>query len=276
MKRYFLPSLLLLFGCNVGELQMADTVPDQLNQANLNPIVIGPQGGNLNLATGLAAYYAFNNGSVVDLSDNGFDGQAFGTNPAEGKRHRPNSALLFEDANNSSVEIQSHPFNSTLSRGAIYMRIKVYENASEIGPPLGYLFQAGTELTRAHIYSSVFKNPYFHEIDEVGVDLVVARPGLSHHTGFGPIKVGQWYDLVFSFDHSDYAVYKNGELIEAASFDVNFPPPIPITIQEPLTLGNGVFLDWDKSQKPTTGVIDEFRIYDRPLSLEEAKLLYHL
>ena len=108
------------------------------------------------------------------------------------------------------------------------------------------------------------------------MDLVIARPFLSHHTGFGVLKVEQWYDLVFSFDGSDYVVYRNGEVLEAASFDVNSAPPIPITIHEPLTIGNGLYIDWDKSQKPMTGVIDEFRIYNRPLSLEEVKLLYHL
>lgn len=267
--------LAFLFGCNIGGLQ-ADLSSNASNQSSATPIVVGPKGGPKNLATGLVAYYAFNNGSAVDLSESGYDGVINRTTSTKGKHHGPNSAVLFEDANNSSIEIQSHPFNNTLSRGAIYMRIKILENSPVLAAPLGYAFQAGTNLDEAHIYSSVFKIPLFHEADEVGLDLVIARPFLSHHTGFGVLKVEQWYDLVFSFDGSDYVVYRNGEVLEAASFDVNSAPPIPITIHEPLTIGNGLYIDWDKSQKPMTGVIDEFRIYNRPLSLEEVKLLYHL
>ena len=80
-----------------------------------------------------------------------------------------------------------------------------------------------------------------------------------------PIKTGQWYHVVATFDGKEHVLYINGALQQA----------LPGTLQgmpmEPLYIGRK---GTDEKQFYFAGAIDDVLIYDRALKADEVLALY--
>ena len=83
--------------------------------------------------------------------------------------------------------------------------------------------------------------------------------------GFGPLEVGQWTHLAFAFNGRSVRVYRDGLLNSAVS-----QPVVPLIADVPLWLGRCLGL----GKEYFHGLIDEVRIYNRPLSSQELLLVY--
>ena len=89
--------------------------------------------------------------------------------------------------------------------------------------------------------------------------------GHRQFEGFGLLQVGQWTHLAFAFDGRSVRVYRDGLLNNAATQRV-----VPVISDVPLWLGRCLGLGTEHFH----GLIDEVRIYNRPLSSRELLLVY--
>jgi|GEM_PF-5526809 len=85
----------------------------------------------------------------------------------------------------------------------------------------------------------------------------------SYNVFSSPKAYGEWYHIVGTYNGSEMRIYVNGKLEGSLSA----PPPSEFI--NPVTIGSGL-TSWYFN-----GIIDEVRIYNRALSEEEVKLLYH-
>ncbi|HID76182.1 MAG TPA: LamG domain-containing protein, partial [Planctomycetaceae bacterium] len=89
--------------------------------------------------------------------------------------------------------------------------------------------------------------------------------GFQRLGGFGEIEVGQWTHLAITFDGDTVRLYRDGLIVDRRSQGLT-----PALAGVPLWIGRclGLGRQWFH------GLIDEVRIYDRPLSAREMLVLY--
>ena len=231
----------------------------------------------LNLDSGLVGYYPFN-GNANDESGCGYNGVVKGPVLTADRFGNCNSAYYFnglgdfiEVANrNGHFNLQyltvsawiKHDINKINTYGTI-----VYKNAQTGYNRDNYLlctkFYESTASTRS--YSTYYRYKGFFQIEEQSNSL----DGNNYSPLSNLHSLQNWYLLTGIFDFSGVTIYING--IEEGR--VNIQNIIPFQGPAPLIIGSMAY-----STHPNgdfNGVIDDVRIYNRPLNNFEISSLYN-
>ncbi|HSZ85091.1 MAG TPA: LamG domain-containing protein [Puia sp.] len=229
------------------------------------------------LSDGLVAYYNFNNGNLNDSS--GFNNKIVFNNatPAADRFGNANNAYSFDGSSSYMQVTNSQSLNS--SSITLFAIVKV--NGFYMGSCHGnqVLGKGYPDLTNG-FYCIRFTDTSTQndcsapantsdEIFEGSYGDVGSGNGTYAYGNNSIIQIGQWYNIIFTFDGFSAKFYVNGQLQGTRSnINVSFTPNT-----------NDFFIG--KYEDPTfpyyfNGVIDEIRIYNRALAGGEISSLNNL
>lgn len=221
-------------------------------------IGVSPFGINaqVNLDSGLVVGYHFD-GSLLDYSQNTYDGVNYGCTFTEDRFGTSNSAINF--SSNSYFTIPSaarfQPFTS--STFSIWMKTTQISKFYLIDQRTGSMSPSG------YNYGVIM-----NQSTELAWSAPCYNPDINPTTmlySFTDYKDGNWHNLIFikDVDKDTMYFYFDGELKESIYFvDVNY------TVQGDLLIGTEY-----SDTYYFTGLLDELRIYDRAVNPEEVLVL---
>lgn len=217
----------------------------------------------VNLTSGLVAYYPFN-GNANDASGNNNNGTASGSAaPTADQWGNPNSAFNFAGTGNPGRV--SVPNNATLqfSTGATFaFWMKLNSNVGTNG--YGNVVAGGSHC------------PFAKDGDVGGMFQVVSLNGTTLNNSFGnvsmspvsyaysPYSVGTWLHYTYIMDATEQRLYINGTLVATVAGAPNFSN----MNGKPLVMGR-----FTSNWYPLNGTLDEFRVYNRALNTAEIAAL---
>jgi hypothetical protein len=226
----------------------ADQIAAQY-QADLPPVPTA--------AESLVAYYPLN-GNGRDKSGNHIDGSVIGTTRIRDRFGIPNKALAFNGGSDRIVCGNAPQFNF---QDAFTISAWVKPNGDKentyIVAKYDFDFAVG------------FGSPHSYGLGVAGIpfpySFVGGDSGYSDLIGWSaPMNAGQWYALATVYDGQNLKLYVDGNLIGQNSVGA-FPPfvnSVPLTIGG-TSVGQGF-----------SGGIDDVRIYNKGLSVEEIQAQY--
>jgi Concanavalin A-like lectin/glucanases superfamily len=218
------------------------------------------------ISSGLVAYYNFNGGNLNDSSGYGNNISFNNATPTEDRFGNPNNAYLFDGAT-TYMEVPNstslNPDNIT-----IYAIFKI--NGYWYGGCHGNEILDKGEPDNVDGFFALRFNDTLNNctlpVPDTSHEFVSGTYGDNNPVGAGalvtdvasPMAKGTWYKLAYTYDGSTAKFYVNGQLVQSSSKSVPFTPNT-----ENLFIG--------RHNDPVAGywfngVIDEIRIYDRPLS----------
>lgn len=225
------------------------------------------------LTDGLVAYYNFNGGSLHDSSGHGNDINFSNATVAADRYGRPGNAYSFDGVssymtvpNSPSINpVNSISFMAIVKPAGFYPGTcgsnQIFGKGSSSDDENGFYCVRFTDFSTNHCALS-----YPDTLTE------------QFNIGYGPstlgtgaldtsiyVRTGTWYTIIYTYDGNVSKLYLNGNLITINTTANLFTPN-----SDPLYIG--------KDGNPSTpylfnGIIDEIRIYDRPLSAKEALAL---
>ncbi|MEI7726806.1 MAG: LamG-like jellyroll fold domain-containing protein, partial [Bacteroidota bacterium] len=211
------------------------------------------------LVNGLVACYPFN-GNAYDESGNGSNGTVLGPTLTTDRFGNPNSAYLF-DGNGDYIVCDADNLPITDRTVSLWF----YANSLGTHPnPLAY---GGNNCGTT----------WFQSINHTGPEYVLESHCEVNHfaVGYTTAPVGQWVNWVITNDVTGCKMFINGVQIGSNS---NYVDDTYVTGKD-LAIGvcvstNGMapYTDWNLGW--FDGKIDDVRIYDRALSLQEILSLY--
>ena len=219
------------------------------------------------LDDGLVAHYPFN-GNANDESGNGNDGTVYGATLIEDRFGNVNSAYSF-DGSNDYIESTSDLFSGneittslwafvdiSSSGGVLLEKIDVIEqNGSNYGTSMG----KGDELLYINVRTEDSRddNDYY------------ASKTSDSET---PIQENSWIHIVQTLTSDKTELFINGQLAATYNLPEGF---IPYMGDAPLQIGGFPLSNHgSKEEAYFHGIIDDIRIYNRPLSETEIQTLY--
>ncbi|MEL6864688.1 MAG: LamG-like jellyroll fold domain-containing protein [Bacteroidota bacterium] len=204
---------------------------------------------------GLQTYYSFDNNSTLDSTDNQLHGIGANILAAPGVGEIDDSAVQF---NGTDSEIYCGTDNrQILDQLTISVWVKTLS------------FERDLFISK---YNSDEGAGYFMAIDD-GFAIIGGRDGGDEfYQAISEVRIndGQWHHLVGMVDNNDWRIYvdcqESGRLITNTSFP-------DLRTMEPLSLGY-----WHQGNglgdfRHYNGLLDEVRIYNRPLEINEVELL---
>lgn len=218
----------------------------------------------VNLQQGLVAYYPFN-GNANDASGNNNHGiPTNGPQLTTDRFGNINSAYFFDGIDDFIQVLNSPSFNpSTAMSIALYFnptRNGVQTLIGKIGytPGLGTQFQMAMDFS-LHPGVLFGVNPQSNDCFGVPLNAAYANTG-------GPITTNRWYCVVGTFDNGVLNIYLNGLLIESVNTGFSTLNQCP---NADVQIGSW----WSGDQQRFNGKIDDIRIYNRALNLQEVQAL---
>lgn len=202
----------------------------------------------------LVAYYPFN-GNTDDESGNEFHGAIFGGNPNFVPGILDSAIEL--DGVDDYVELPNEcAFD--LDEFTIAATLKVPDHLNE-----NWLISKGTSFGN---YTLRIRNgssanwpgyaSYVHQISDL-----ISDGNWSGRVSDSSVPVNEFFNLAVTLNTSEFKAYINGDLI------ATYPNPAPPRLNnDPVIIGGGGYYSLSEFFK---GVIDEIRIYNRPLSASE-------
>jgi uncharacterized protein (TIGR02145 family) len=199
------------------------------------------------LTSGLVAYYPFN-GNANDESGNGNNGTVNGAMLTTDRFGNVEKAYRF-DGNSSNIQLSSNVFNDLVS-GSIYAKVILKKQ----GIQQAILDKTITGTTN-----------YFQFIIDVNNKLRVIFND-QYFIGNSLLQSNTYYDVACTFNGQSLKLYINGQL------DAEFS-----CTQKLLDANRTIFIGKvENNTAYMNGNIDEYRIYNRALSVEEIQELYKL
>ncbi len=198
----------------------------------------------------LIAYYPFN-GDANDHSGNGHDGNVTGASLVEDRKGNPASAYSF-DGNNDRIVVPNHDDLNTGEAIAIafWMKIgRIYDRESHPISHGSWQNRLKVSISNSRLRWTINTTDGIIDLDSETI-----------------LEENIYYHVVVQYDGSDIELYLNGELDSFSSFTGTL-------IQTSIDLTIGAMLPTNLSYN-FNGIIDEVRIYDYALSVQEIKELY--
>jgi len=215
------------------------------------------------LKNGLIAYYNFSNGSLKDSS--GLNNDIILTNsttPVADRFGNVNGAFSFNGIDSYMKIANSEAFNlRTITLFAIIKINGYYPGNSQINS----IIDKGAPDNINGFFSLRFSDPA--STGDTSKENFYASFG-DNNAGVRAsqtITTGQWYYVAYTFDGFVSKIYINGKLDASQAKTTSFSPN-----NLPLFLGRH---EDDASPNYFNGVMDEVRIYSRPLSAAEIQRL---
>jgi hypothetical protein len=221
---------------------------DGIDSATVDVVVqVGPMP-----TEGLVVYYPFN-GNAHDESGGGHHGTVHGAILTDDRLGVPERAYSFDGSDDYISAVVTLPYGSEPRSISLWFNTTSmsgsngwYTNtAASWGSPSDNKLCA-VAVYYGYLMFGAFGNPY-----DVHTNIIVAD-GLWHHT-------------VVTYDGSTLRIYLDNTEVVSASRSLN-------------TTNNGTFLIGDRVGQSThnlDGLIDDVRVYDRALRIEEVETLYH-
>ncbi|HEY4147315.1 MAG TPA: LamG-like jellyroll fold domain-containing protein [Chitinophagaceae bacterium] len=216
------------------------------------------------------AYYPFN-GDANDHSGNNNNPSFNNATPTAGKSGLPNTAYYF-NGQNSYMQIPNSPPINFGTQFSIYALVKptgYYEGPCHGNSILekGYDFVSGFYLIRYDDNGFTNgQNCSLPQADTLHENLYGVYTGLNAG-GYTPfMESNRWYSIVYECDGQTVKFYINCELILSAPL----PAGVNFTNNYDLTLG---YVQPPNLPYWLNGIIDEVRIYNRPLNVAEINTL---
>lgn len=225
---------------------------------------------NVYPSSGLVAYYPLDS-TAQDLSGNNFHGEIYGTTLSKDVLGEVNHAIEFQ--NNSDYIITSIEIDELLIKGASFSAWIKTSDSMDISPIMTN-YNSFDEIDTCQ--SKTGFNFYYGT--ERGIGLTYKRSGHSfgtrsdEHNNF---DFDEWHHVVVTwngelgFEQYDINTYIDGEKTSGSSGHFNLTP-INCPFSEspkPFYIGNNNY------GRLFLGVLDEIRIYDRELSIQDIKIL---
>jgi len=217
----------------------------------------------VNLNQGLIAYYQFN-GDATDASGNGNNASFNNATLTTDRFGNANSAYYFNGIDNYIQIPNSASLNPTNA-----MSVALYFNPSQNGVQtligkIGYAAGVGTQFQVAMDFS-LYPGVLF------GVNPIAngcSNPPLNaaYVNTVSAITTNQWYCLVGTFDNGVMNIYLNGTLIQTSNAGFN-------TLNQCSNADIQIGSWWSGDLQRFMGKIDDVRIYNRALNLQEVNAL---
>ena len=212
-----------------------------------------------NLQNDIIAFYPFNDGSLLDESDNANDlTNSTNAAPAEDRNGNANCAFVFDNTqeNEEFLTTSDSDFLNNLSDFSISLWYEPHY-ADGAGKTIEGLFSRGDE-TRCP-----------NRMGEWSMGIYDVRRAVFGHdnsvwTNLGS-QLDTWYHVVGVKEGEDYKIYWNGVLNESDTGDASCG-----NFQQAQDIGD-VFVGYK-----FTGKIDDIIVYDRALTEKEIQTLYEL
>lgn len=224
----------------------------------------------VNLNQGLLAYYPFN-GNADDASGNGFHGTLNGgLTFTRDINNTPNSAAYF-DGVDDFIEVLHDGRLGPRNAFSFVVQFKT-ENLTATQT----LLARRERLTERHAQFQVFINwpqepglGYAHDFTNNGRCNTVIGPYNTYvNTGVNTVKLREWHCAIGTFDGTSLKIYLDGVLMET----INTPTALMDACTTiPMTFGKYTNPTWQNQM--FHGTMDEIRIYNRPLTLDEVGVL---
>ena len=207
----------------------------------------------ISLTKGLVAHYPFN-GNTKDESGNSLNGSVVGAKLTQDRNGNNYSAYSFDGLNDRIVIDKNSLFeNQQFSISAWFMAEK----------------DTGTVI-------SLSVPPNGKNNSGYNVAIIDGLPRGTSNIGSGiwaialsdsPTSLNEWHHIVFTYDGINLELYLDNELI----VDVEQPHVVNYSEHNPINIGT-----YASSAGGTwfTGKIDDIRIYNRALNLNEIKALF--
>lgn len=227
------------------------------------------------LKDGLVAWYNFNGSTLKDSSGKNNHIVFSNAVPTTDRFGKPNNAYLF---NGTSSYMRVNHSTSLNPQGKISMMAIVKLNGFYAGVCHGnQIFKKGFDDFSNGIYGlrvTQVDNDC-HAASDTTKERVYGYYGNGNDaTGAGgidngtAIRTGSWYNVIVIYDGTKSEIWVNGVLKETRMISANFTPNT-----------NSLFIGTTENPPYPywlNGVIDEIRIYDRPLCAAEVRLLNKL
>ena len=223
--------------------------------------------GQVNLNSGLVGYYPFNN-NANDASGNNYNGiLRNGTTFTADRLGNANSAAYF-DGNDDYIEV---PNNGAFSPRKGFSFVVQFKTES---PAIQTLLDKRDLVTGTDVQLQAFINwdqqpgfGYGHNYtNNTQCDIAVLQYNLYVSTGVNTINQNEWYCVIGTFDGTKQNIYLNGVLMDSK----NTPLPLIDSCKNiPFIIGRHSN-DYNQSFK---GTIDEVRVYNRALTIDEINSL---
>ena len=216
---------------------------------SINVLVIpSSTGGGI---PGLIAHYPFN-GNADDVSGNNFDGVTHNVTPTQDHLGNPMGALRFNGVN-SYVEIPYEAINC-LSQGSVAFWFKINTGNRQ---------HSIIDKTETYVINDF--QVIVHSNNRIRVNINVSYGQQKRLYSKTQIQPNRWYHSVITWDGNYWKIFIDGDLDTiAVRHDV-----VPCS-QRRIYIGkvenNTSFMD---------GTIDDIRIYNRALTLDEVRELYN-
>jgi|GEM_PF-2791671 len=230
-------------------------------------IVFSQAFSQVNLNNGLLAYYPFT-GNFIDASGNGHNGTALnGTTFGTDQWGNVNSAAFF-DGIDDWVSVPASPSISPSSHFTISFKFKttgtypqtLFSKSDYTVLPNNFQYQIEFNQTNLGATGLVFETPHF--------GTCLKTSGLADHYLItnNQVQANQWYCVSVVFDSGLKSIYVNGSLVAQQTVNVGtFPNSIDSCINGSLRFGTW----WQNDPQYFSGLLDEVRIYNRALNIQE-------
>ena len=222
----------------------------------------------VNLTNGLVAYYPFN-GDANDHSGNNNNPSFNNATPVAGQSGIPNTAYYF-NGQNSYMQIPNSPTINFNRQFSFFCRVKpmgFYE-----GPCHGNNILEKGQDNEQGFYLLRFddagaensQNCFTAQADTLHENFWALYSGVTFEAPFA--EENKWYSIAYVSDGTTVSFYLNCVLIASAPL----PPGVTLTNGDDLTIG---YLAPPDIPFWLNGVIDEIRMYNRPLNIAEINTL---
>ena len=228
-----------------------------------------PQQSNINLTTGLAAYYPFN-GNANDVSGNGNNGAVFNATLTADRNGNLNSAYDFNGVSSCIRTIQS---NSLSLNGDFSISLWFYDVPDS---QLYHTFlgkRTGGNWSY-NLATSINTNGIPSELNKIFTGRRYNNGTQQEYRFSGAtFNFNTWQHIVLTVQNNTITFYKNGVNMGTNSNGNQFTIPM-IDQQAGLTIGSNGITTTTGTGEWMNGKLDEIRIYNRVLNTEEINYLF--
>ena len=213
---------------------------------------------------GLVGYWSFDDGTAVDNSGNGHDGDAVDVFPAPGQC---GGAMEFDGAPYSHIILPSLSFPTFLNTGSISLWFNVDQMSGD-NPLITYSSYTGQrDICWLNVKSTgeiTYATKFNYGSDAGG-----------HWTAAGTVQPETWYHLVVTADGiNTIKFYVNGSLVPTTPINGNDTQEEFFDKGDTWAFGMVFNPNHVPGEKFLDGLMDEVRMYDRSLNAEEVWELY--
>ncbi len=239
----------------------------RIRVTSVNNSAVGDTGdGNFGIYTaqmainqGLVAYYQLN-GDVTD-------------NSGQGNNLTPSSITYTTDQN--GIASYAASFNGTSSYGLNTNPNFVFSYNSRFTISSWVKFNSSATYQALGCFGNSATNSFFGALEKFSTNIrwAVGKSGVltaSATYPFSNITLGNWYLITGVYDNGVVSLYVNGNLVSSTSFSLTTTVPTAT----PIAIGSYYYSSTSTVANFLNGSLDQYRIYNRALSLSEIYTLF--